>query len=202
MWSRFFTKSETKPQCTTISYLRKGLCSLHAISVFLFSGLSYEYNHIDNLSCYVIHICFLACLVLFIARFEQLFVELQVREEVTQRSLVAKRQLELKDMVIEDAVPDIGYADDNDFFYADDADDNSIDDNDDNNYRFSFVVVQDVRRSYRSTVCTQETTTTREKRTQSCWWAGTCIRNSISKLLNLSIQSASSRYNGRRRDLN
>ncbi|XP_031567301.1 coiled-coil and C2 domain-containing protein 2A-like [Actinia tenebrosa] len=31
-----------------------------------------------------------------------------VREEVTQRSLVAKRQMELKDMVIEDEVPDIG----------------------------------------------------------------------------------------------
>lgn len=32
----------------------------------------------------------------------------KIRNEVTQRSLVAKRQLELKDMIIEDEVPDIG----------------------------------------------------------------------------------------------
>ena len=36
----------------------------------------------------------------------------QVREQVTQRSLVAKRQMELKDMIIEDEVPDIGCAPD------------------------------------------------------------------------------------------
>ena len=35
---------------------------------------------------------------------------LQIRDDVTQRALVAKRQVELKDMVIEDEVPNIGYA--------------------------------------------------------------------------------------------
>lgn len=32
----------------------------------------------------------------------------KIRDDVTQRSLVAKRQMELKDMIIEDEVPDIG----------------------------------------------------------------------------------------------
>ena len=34
----------------------------------------------------------------------------KIRDDVTQRSLIAKRQMELKDMIIEDEVPDIGYA--------------------------------------------------------------------------------------------
>ena len=34
---------------------------------------------------------------------------IKIRDDVTQRSLIAKRQLELKDMIIEDEVPDIGY---------------------------------------------------------------------------------------------
>lgn len=33
----------------------------------------------------------------------------KIRDDVTQRSLIAKRQMELKDMIIEDEVPDIGY---------------------------------------------------------------------------------------------
>ena len=32
----------------------------------------------------------------------------KIRDDVTQRSLIAKRQMELKDMIIEDEVPDIG----------------------------------------------------------------------------------------------
>lgn len=34
---------------------------------------------------------------------------IKIRDDVTQRSLIAKRQLDLKDMIIEDEVPDIGY---------------------------------------------------------------------------------------------
>lgn len=34
---------------------------------------------------------------------------MKIRDDVTQRSLIAKRQMELKDMIIEDEVPDIGY---------------------------------------------------------------------------------------------
>lgn len=32
----------------------------------------------------------------------------KIRDDVTQRSLIAKRQMELKDMIIEDEVPDVG----------------------------------------------------------------------------------------------
>ena len=40
---------------------------------------------------------------------QMLLYLVKIRDDVTQRSLIAKRQMELKDMIIEDEVPDIGY---------------------------------------------------------------------------------------------
>ena len=47
-------------------------------------------------------------LVLIILRTISLLYIDKIRDDVTQRSLIAKRQMELKDMIIEDEVPDIG----------------------------------------------------------------------------------------------
>lgn len=47
-------------------------------------------------------------LVLIILRTISLLYFDKIRDDVTQRSLIAKRQMELKDMIIEDEVPDIG----------------------------------------------------------------------------------------------
>lgn len=45
---------------------------------------------------------------LIILRTISLLYFAKIRDDVTQRSLIAKRQMELKDMITEDEVPDIG----------------------------------------------------------------------------------------------
>lgn len=63
---------------------------------------------ITTYSRYSLFVC------LFVVRHVCLFDHIlpffvKIRDDVTQRSLIAKRQLDLKDMIIEDEVPDIGY---------------------------------------------------------------------------------------------